>query len=76
MNDAMIFGKRLYLLRIKNFKSQAACAEKLGYSATMISSWERGKNLPTVLTLIDLANYFNVSADYLLGLSDKKEREK
>lgn len=40
--------------------------------ATMsISNWETGKSLPPTDTLIWLATYFNVSVDYILGLSDE-----
>lgn len=76
MTNIELFTKRFKELRKSKFKSQRKASEKLGHSQFLICNWETGKTLPSFLTLIELANYFNVSADYLLGLSDKKEREK
>lgn len=76
MTNIELFAERFKQLRKSKFKSQYAAAKGLGYSQFLICNWETGKTLPSFLTLIELANYFNVSADYLLGLSDKKEREK
>lgn len=42
----------------------------LGFSPTALAEWNRGKAKPTVDAIIKLANYFNVSTDYLLCLSE------
>lgn len=41
-----------------------------------ISEWRNGKRLPTAENLIKLADYFDVSVDYLLGRTDKQEVNK
>ena len=41
---------------------------KINYSTATISFWENGKKQPTAEAIIALAKFFNVSADYLLGL--------
>jgi len=46
--------------------TQAALAEKLNYSDKAVSKWERGESVPDVLTLIQLAELFEVSVDDLL----------
>ena len=45
-------------------------AKELGVSDIAIGRWEKGLRTPNIDTLILVANYFNVSADYLLGLKD------
>ncbi|WP_459306720.1 helix-turn-helix domain-containing protein [Weissella viridescens] len=49
---------------------------ELGLSQNMYSSYERGEKEPTVSTLKKIVQLFNVSADYLLGLSDEKWTQK
>lgn len=48
--------------------SQATVAEKLGVSLRSYGEWERGA-LPETENLLKLADYFNVSTDYILGRS-------
>ena len=76
MNDN-VFGSRLRKLRKEKGLTQKKLAEKLGYDRSTISAWEIGRQEPCrVYPIADVAVFFNVSADYLVGLSDKKEREK
>lgn len=50
--------------------SQTALAKKLGMSQTGYSKYETGENdIPTAI-LIKLSNIYNVSIDYMLGISD------
>ena len=53
-------------LRIKNGVSQAALAEKLGYSISYISKLERGQMNPTLRTLFDLADSLGIEPDVLV----------
>ena len=67
-----------YIQRIRNLredadKTQAEIAEILGTSQTMYARYERGANELPVRHLIALCKYYRVSADYILGLSDKKK---
>jgi len=39
-------------------------------SKSAISFWELGERIPNAQAIITLAQFFNVSSDYLLGLSD------
>lgn len=65
--------------RIRNLRedkdlSQTKMAQILGMSQTGYSKYETGENdIPTTI-LIKLAQFHNTSTDYLLGLTDKKER--
>ena len=67
------FGRRLKELRLSKKLKQADMADVLGITSRHYQEMEYGKvNVPAT-TLISLAQYFNVSSDYLLGLSDKLE---
>ena len=61
-----ITGMRLKDLRIKKDVSQADVAKAIGISRTAYVKYETGASKP-VRKLHELAKYFNVSADYLLG---------
>lgn len=47
--------------------TQAGLAEKLNYSDKAVSKWERGESIPDALTLIQLAELFQISVDDLLS---------
>lgn len=65
-----IFAKRLKMLRIREDLYQKDLAEILNVTLSSVSIWERGINYPEVEKLIEIAYYFHVSIDYLLGLTD------
>ena len=64
------FSERLKELRQENGLSQIQLAKETGISKSAIGFWETGERVPSALAIITLAKYFNVSADYLLGLED------
>ena len=64
------FGERLKELRIEKGLSQKVLAEHLGCNQSMISFWENGVNEPTESAIRKAALFFEVSADYLIGLTD------
>lgn len=60
-------------LRKKAGMTQAELASKLSVHQTLISQIERGAVVPSGATLVDLAEFFGVSTDYLLGLDTKSK---
>ncbi len=56
--------------RLRKGLTQAQLGNELGLSNTAISSYESGRKIPSIVTIIHLANYFNLSMDYLLGVCD------
>lgn len=58
-------------LREDNDKTQQEIAEFLGTSQTMYARYERGANELPIHHLIKLCDYYNVSADYILGRTEK-----
>lgn len=71
----MIFKDRLVQLRKELDLTQETFAEKIGFSRTAISAWEIGRNEPSNADTIKIADFFNVSVDYLLGNSDVRNPE-
>jgi transcriptional regulator with XRE-family HTH domain len=65
------FKERFQLLRKESKKTQAAIADELGMTPQTLSYYANGRE-PNYDTLIKIADYFNVSLDYLLGRSDNK----
>ena len=71
MFNPKIFGQRLLLLRKQRpGVTQVDIAKLLDVTPTQISDMENGKTATTLARLCLLCDYFNVSADYLLGRSD------
>lgn len=66
----MRFPERLKYQREKHGYNQSYLAKYLQVSQVSISNWERGVKQPDFSVLIDLANLFGTSTDYLLGLTD------
>ncbi|MBR2556136.1 MAG: helix-turn-helix transcriptional regulator [Aeriscardovia sp.] len=72
------FGKRLRALREERDLSLDMVVYDIDQKYTIeltkghLSRWENGKNLPSVRYAAYLAKYYNVSLDYLIGLTDVK----
>ena len=73
MNDEKLkyqLGANIANFRKQNGLTQAGLAEKLNYSDKAVSKWERGESMPDVLTLVQLAELFEVSVDEILADPD------
>ncbi len=66
-----LFGKRLQTLRKEKKLKQKEMAELLQCTERHYQRLEYGKTNVTATTLMFLCDYFNVSADYLLGRTDE-----
>lgn len=64
------FRERLREIRTENKMTTMQLGAVLGVSHTTIGRWEKGEILPSIEHLYNIAKYFGVSADYLLGLED------
>ena len=60
-------GENIKNLRKRKEITQEELAEYLGISFQSISKWERGDGFPDITMLPDLADYFNISIDELIG---------
>ncbi len=68
-----IFGERLRVLRKEQKMKQKEMAELLQCAERNYQRLEYGKTNVTATTLMFLCDYFHVSADYLLGRTDRRE---
>lgn len=65
-----VFAERLKELRLEKGVGQVELARSLDVSKGVISLWENAKREPTLSSLVAVAGYFEVSLDFLCGLSD------
>ena len=70
-----VFALRLRKLRKEKELTQKQAAAEFGLSEILWRKYEGGDRTPTFEGLIALADYFGVSLDYLVGRSDKHERQ-
>ena len=63
-----MFKENLKSLRIENNIGQVELAKAIGVSKGIISLWENGLREPSMSSLIQLAKFFSVSIDFLVGL--------
>ncbi|MFD1067643.1 helix-turn-helix domain-containing protein [Oceanobacillus locisalsi] len=68
-----IFSERIIDLRIEHGYSQEEIAKKLNVSASGYGYYEQGRNEPSLETLYKIADFFQVSIDYLLGKIDSPQ---
>ena len=66
------FSKNLRSLRKEANMRQQDLADELGVAQTTIASYEQDQRFPNHETLIEIADFFNVSIDFLLGRDDSK----
>ena len=78
MNDEKLkaqLGANIAAYRKRLGLTQLGLAEKLNYSDKAVSKWERGESMPDVLTLVQLAEVFDVSVNDLLCDPDELPKE-
>ena len=68
--DIKIVAERIKSLRLEKNIGQNFLAKEMDVSNASISYWENAKQEPSAQAIYKLANYFGVSADYILGLTD------
>ena len=65
-----IFAEKLKDLRTDKGLSLKELAKELKVSDVTIGRWEKQQRIPNIIELKKIAEFFNVSADYLLGLQE------
>ena len=76
MDSKIIFAGRLLELREHSGLSRQEVADNLNISRASLEYYEKGKRRPDFNTIADIARFFNVSIDYLFGLSDVETTDK
>lgn len=65
-----ILGQRLKELREERSLTQRQLADELGINSVTYLHYEKSQREPPIALLVEVAKYFDVSVDYLLGLKD------
>lgn len=73
-NSKNIFAQRLSELIKEYGYTHDNVAQAVGVTRQGVGKWVKGDSLPDILTTAKLAQFFNVSADYLSGASNAKNR--
>lgn len=68
-----VFSERLKELRREKDLTQLQFAKIFSVSGGTVAMWETGKREPNYETTMQLADFFNVSLDYLLGRTDLRD---
>lgn len=68
-------GMNIRKLRKERDLSQEVLAERLGISFQAVSRWERGESYPDITMLPTIANFFGITVDDLLGMTEFRESE-
>lgn len=64
---------RIAMLRKEKGLSQISLSLKLNVSQKMISAYENGKSEPSIATLMQMADIFNTSVDYIIGYTNIRQ---
>lgn len=72
----MIVAKNIAELRLLNNMTQLELAEKLNYSDKTVSKWERGESSPDIAVLVEIADLFGVTLDYMVRAENVNEQAK
>lgn len=67
-----MLGQKIRDLRKQKRLSQTELGKYIGVSQTTVTAWEKGRAEPSSGYLSKLADYFNVTTDYLLGRPEKQ----
>lgn len=67
------FGKKLHSLMKENKITQQELAERLNVRRGSVSNWVTDRRVPDNNTIVELANVFNVTTDFLLGNENTKD---
>ena len=70
INKNSIFQARLRKLHSKKIRTLDELAEEFGSTRQTVSKWMNGDSVPDIEALVRIADFYNVSTDYLLGRSN------
>ncbi len=65
-----MIANKIKILRENKGLSQKALADKLGITRSSVNAWEQGISVPSTQYILELANLFEVSTDYLLNFKN------
>ncbi len=72
--EKQTIGDRLYEIRAERDLSYREIARMIGTTNTVWMRWEIGETTPSAKSIIAICETFNVSTDWLLGLSERRKK--
>lgn len=75
-NIKSIVAKNITELRQKKSMTQLELAERLNYSDKAVSKWERAESMPDISVLVEIADMFGVTLDYLVREEHEQPKPK
>lgn len=66
-----MIADKIKTLRLSNNLTQNDIAKRLGITRSSVNAWEMGISVPSTQYVVELAQLFAVSSDYILGLEPK-----
>lgn len=68
----ILTADRIKELREEKSLTQTELAKKLSVTRSSVNAWEMGISIPSVDKIIDLADFFHVTTDYILGADNRQ----
>ena len=68
----LVLNENIKKLRVARGLNQVEFAKILGVSKQCVSNWENDNVMPSIEMLVKIADFFNVTTDYILGRNEKK----
>lgn len=66
-----MIAEKIKELREANSMTQNEVAKRLSITRSSVNAWEMGISVPSTMYIVQLAQLFSVSADYILGLDSR-----
>ena len=67
----LVINENIKKLRVARGLNQVEFAKILGVSKQCVSNWENDNVMPSIEMLVKIADFFNVTTDYVLGRNEK-----
>ena len=67
----MTLNENIKKLRVARGLNQVDFAKRMGVSKQCVSNWENDNVMPSVEMLVKIADFFNVTTDYMIGRSER-----
>ena len=68
----LILNENIKRLRLVRGLNQVEFAKAMGVSKQCVSNWENDNVMPSIEMLVKIADFFNVTTDYVLGRNEKQ----
>ena len=67
----LVLNENIKSLRLARGLNQVEFAKAMGVSKQCVSNWENDNVMPSIEMLVKIADFFNVTTDYVLGRNEK-----